>query len=410
MPHYTTDPAPAPPLTVMPEIFNQTPITHETEFEVEKACHLIRSDPSVDVTLRDHIIGAILHMGGLPDPLHLARSIIGIHKASDSGSVQAFVEMFVAGIKFLRVADEHSSVYEDDDSAENGPLIYDDDDSFEDSLEGSSLRNFCRSCFANIIFSADLESSAGSCLKLEHRNRSSGDGPMCEVSGHHGPGAYLVDATIFPCTLNDTGCCQVRQQHLWDLLCCFWKAPIVNKIIDQCGERDVSSEMKHFTNGIIMSSACRQAFKRLKFYLLPIPETFSATRYEVEFHWVHKPLMSAQPNYRLSPEITEDYYLRYPPFDTGDRITFTTTDPRKYPLPDPGLLFARSLLARISLPMEPNLIHNQRILGHEYLDHVETDTDSEGYSDSDSFITTNTSGVETWVDGVPVWDGRDPLH
>lgn len=264
--------------------------------------------------------------------------------------------------------------------------------------------------FSNTSFSAGSEFSARCYPKLESRNHSPGDGPVCEVSGHHGPGAYLVDATVFPCTLSDTGCCQIRQQHLWDLLCCFWKAPIVNKIIDQCGEKDAFAEMKHFTNGILMSSACRQAFKRLNFYLLPIPETFSTTQYEVEFHWIHKPLMSGQPNYRLCPEITEDYHLVYPSFKTGDRITFTTTDPTKYPLPDPGLLFARSLLARISLPMEPNLIHNQRILGHEYLDYVDTDTNSEDDSDSEVSVAINSFDVEAWVDDLPVWDGRDPLH
>lgn len=148
MPHYITNPAPAPSLTVMPEIFSQVPNTAETEIEVEKACQLIRSDLSVDATLRDHIIGAILHMRELPDALHLARSIIGIHNASDSGSVQAFVEMFVAGIKFLRIADEHSPVYEDDDDDDGSPPIYDDDDSVEYSLGGSGSKN----CFQSYLF------------------------------------------------------------------------------------------------------------------------------------------------------------------------------------------------------------------------------------------------------------------
>lgn len=129
MPHCTGDPGP-PPLTVMPEIFNRVPITTEIEAEIEKACNLIRSDPGINLPLKDHIIKSILHMRGLPDPLHLARSIIGIHKASDSGSLQAFVEMFVAGIKFLRIADEHWPVYADEDE--------DDGDSVGSSSEGSS--------------------------------------------------------------------------------------------------------------------------------------------------------------------------------------------------------------------------------------------------------------------------------
>lgn len=129
MPPNMTDPTLS--LTVMPEVFSQVTATVETEREIEKACELIRNDPSVDVTLRDHIIRAILNIRGLPNALHLARSIIGIQKASDTGSVQAFIEMFVAGIRFLRVADEDSPIYGDDESE-------------EDSLAGNGLKNDTR--------------------------------------------------------------------------------------------------------------------------------------------------------------------------------------------------------------------------------------------------------------------------
>lgn len=262
--------------------------------------------------------------------------------------------------------------------------------------------------FVNTFFSVDPEISVEAPTKLEGRNPAPDGGPMCEVSGRHGRGAYLVDATIFPCTLKETGCCEIRQQHLWDLLCCFWEAPVVNKIIDLCAEKDEFAEIKYFTNGILMSSSCRQEFKRLRFYLVPIPETFSDTQYEVEFHWIHKPSMTSQPNYRLVPRITDEYFLHFQSFKTGDRITFTTTDPIKYPLPDPGLLFARSLIARISLPIEPYLIYNQPIRGHEHLDFMESDTESD--NGSDCYTTANMNDIGAWADNVPVWDGRDPLH
>lgn len=236
---------------------------------------------------------------------------------------------------------------------------------------------------------------------------------MCDVSGHSGQVAYLVDATVFPCTISDAVCCQIMQQHLWDLLCCFWKSPVVNKIIDQCGEMDEFSERKYFTNGILMSSACRQQFKRLNFYLLPLPETFNEKQYDVEFHWIHKPPRGAPSNYRPPLRITgppDEHNVRFQPFKTGDRITFATTDPIRHPLPDPGLLFARSLLAKISLPMEAHLMHSQSIRGYEHLDHFDSNSDSESdrYSDSGAIATMDDIGA--WVDCVPVWDGRDPQH
>lgn len=137
MPHRTVDPAP--PLTIMPEIFNRIPITTETEVEINKACQLVQSDPSIDVPLQNHIIKSILHMRGLPNALHLARSIIGIHKASDSGSLQAFVEMFVAGIKFLRIADEHSPLYADEDDKSDDNNKNDGDDSSDDFSDSNGF-------------------------------------------------------------------------------------------------------------------------------------------------------------------------------------------------------------------------------------------------------------------------------
>lgn len=73
--------------------------------DVERASALIRSDRRLDLSLREHIIDVILYMKGMPDVGHFARTIIGVHRVSDGGSMQEFVEMLVGGINFLRTAE-----------------------------------------------------------------------------------------------------------------------------------------------------------------------------------------------------------------------------------------------------------------------------------------------------------------
>lgn len=222
---------------------------------------------------------------------------------------------------------------------------------------------------------------------------------MCEISGDHGPTANLQDVPIFPYAISEAGSL-IQQRPLFELLCCLWKPDIVEKIIMQCDKKDDPAGVNHFKNGIFMSGTCRKAFNELQFYLLPVVNSFTPTRYDVEWHWIYKPVAHSQRNFHQQGFVTDELELHYKSFKTGDRITLKTVDPIRYPLPDPGLLFARAFLAKIALPIEMN-VHNKLVLRHDY-DYYENDRASSSNGEEPRpMAKCTTSAIETWMDGVP---------
>lgn len=94
--------SPTPPLTMIPNIFTRIRATRESNAEIAQACAVVRNNPSLKLPLQNHIIQMILLRDKLPDPGYTARTIIGADAGADPGGLETFVEMLIAGIKFLR--------------------------------------------------------------------------------------------------------------------------------------------------------------------------------------------------------------------------------------------------------------------------------------------------------------------
>lgn len=167
------------------------------------------------------------------------------------------------------------------------------------------------------------------------------DGRKCEISENFDDKS-LVGAHIFPFAI---GRGNKKQQFLWELLACFCPPEVVGKIRTEC------SQIIKFSNGISMSSEAHVYFDRLDFYLMPDLNTLSDKSYSATINWVRRPNGGAIPNHRPECERKIDGHVYRRTMCDGDLIVFETVDPEKYPLPDPGLLWARALLSRVSRPV-----------------------------------------------------------
>lgn len=103
----------------------------------------------------------------------------------------------------------------------------------------------------------------------------------------------------------------------------------------------------------------------------------------------------------MLPQVTDEYHIHYSSFKTGDRIIFKTVNPVTHPLPDPGLLFARALLAKISLPVEIDISINKAVWDENYFYHDYFGNDSsnvaDNQNDEDLWVTVEDIATDTEV-------------
>lgn len=136
-----------------------------------------------------------------------------------------------------------------------------------------------------------------------------------------------------------------KQRHLWALLRCFWTNDTINLVIQSC------EQINRYGNGISMIPDAHQMFDDLKFYLEPLWDTLTPTNYTVRFNWVdRRPLTNRWGN----PKDME----------TGDLITFSTTNPVQYPLPDPAFIYIHMMVAMLQFPRGGGIIEEDDLWYH----------------------------------------------
>ncbi|KAF8241444.1 hypothetical protein K440DRAFT_260950 [Wilcoxina mikolae CBS 423.85] len=128
-----------------------------------------------------------------------------------------------------------------------------------------------------------------------------------------------------------------QNYFFWNLLKCFWPEETVCEL-----QHHYSSSVHCCSNGISMKSDVHDIFDDLGFYPEPKFDTITNTSYEVAFHW--KDGEGNILNY-WEPRILEGYTVALP-FKNAQTFRFETSDPEAYPLPDPHLLYLRSVLIR----------------------------------------------------------------
>ncbi|KAF8241954.1 hypothetical protein K440DRAFT_197318 [Wilcoxina mikolae CBS 423.85] len=167
---------------------------------------------------------------------------------------------------------------------------------------------------------------------------------ICEITGLTtvaGEPLFLHGCHLIPYSTNDNP----RQRFFWSLLRCFWPDSVVNDL-----EMFAKEHLHHaLSNGIAMQAGIHYYFDNLWFYLEPI---FDSTMTDVSYsaYWRWRGPACRIYNYWLPPIVLPDGDETFRTFKDGQLVTFTTKDPTKYPLPDPTLLYIRSVLAKVAYP------------------------------------------------------------
>lgn len=175
----------------------------------------------------------------------------------------------------------------------------------------------------------------------------------CEVTGNDEENLVLKGCRILPFPISNE---DVDNDYLWSLLRCFWDPSTVEAVKLLCDPVHIND----FVNGLVMSTAAYDSFNSLDFYLVPELDTITPKKYSAIFHWTRE---SGRISNFWHPGSVFDGVEYFSMMESGQRIVFESVDPVLFPLPDPGLLIVRALLAKISHP--PRAWIDENFGGHE---------------------------------------------
>lgn len=217
---------------------------------------------------------------------------------------------------------------------------------------------------------------AGNRRRPKDRLKQRSQNQRCEITGND-EDLVLKGCRIFPFPISNE---DVDNDHLWNLLRCFWDPDTVEIVKLLCGPVPIND----FVNGIVMTAEAYDSFNDLGFYLIPELDTITPEKYSVIFHWTREPKRIS--NFWLPGCVVDDMEY-FPAMESGQIIVLETVHPVLFPLPDPGLLIVRALLAWVSHPARAWIDEN--FGGHEPIeDDQSVSTGSSfgcvGYYSSDS--------------------------